>query len=196
MADESTPETEKAAETLATAEAEALRAEVADLKNKLLRSLAEMENLRKRTEREISDARQYAVANFARDVLTVGDNLRRAIDAVPKDAGKSDPALAALIEGVDVTERGLQQSLQKFGVKRVETKGQKFDPGIHQAMLEIETGDVDPGAVAEEIQAGYVIGDRVLRPALVAVAKRGAKPPPAANDDESKVSAAPEGPES
>lgn len=198
MADETTPEADKAADSAAPAdEAETLRAEVADLKNKLLRALAEMENLRRRTEREISDARQYAVANFARDVLTVGDNLRRALDAVPKDAGKDDPALAALIEGVEVTGRSLQQSLQKFGVKRVETKGQKFDPGVHQAMLEVEAADADPGTVADEIQAGYVIGDRVLRPALVAVAKRAKAPPkPAAEDDESKVAAAPEGPES
>jgi molecular chaperone GrpE len=136
-----------------------------------------MENLRRRTEREMADARQYAVANFARDMLTVSDNLRRALDAVPKDAGKDDPALAALIEGVEVTERGLQQSLAKHGVKRTETKGQKFDPSFHQAMFEVETDETPPGAVAQEIQAGYVIGDRVLRPALVAVAKAAAKPP-------------------
>lgn len=189
MAEETTPEAEKAAETAAPADAgEALRAEVADLKDKLLRTLAEMENLRKRTEREMADARQYAVANFARDMLTVGDNLRRAIDAVPKEAAKTDAALATLVEGVDVTERGLLQALQKFGVKRVEAKGQKFDPGKHQAMLEVETTDVDPGAVAQEIQPGYTIGERVLRPALVAVAKRPAKPAPKA--DEAKPSEA------
>lgn len=177
MAEETTPEAEKPAEATAPADAsEALRAEAADLKDKLLRTLAEMENLRKRTEREMSDARQYAVANFARDMLTVGDNLRRAIDAVPKDAAKTDAALAALVEGVDVTERGLLQSLQKFGVKRVEAKGQKFDPGKHQAMLEVETADAEPGTVAQEIQPGYTIGERVLRPALVAIAKRPAKP--------------------
>jgi molecular chaperone GrpE len=161
-----------------------LAAEAADLKNKLLRTLAEMENLRRRTEREIADARQYAVANFARDMLTVGDNLRRAIGAVPEElrdpgsgsgADGGDPALSALIEGVEVTERGLQQSLTKHGVKRIEAKGQKFDPGMHQAMFEVETADAAPGAVVEEIQAGYVIGERVLRPALVAVAKRAVK---------------------
>ena len=181
MADETTPEMEPSAPQVPTEapgegdEVAALRAEVAELKNKLLRSLAEMENLRRRTEREIVDARQYAVANFARDMLTVSDNLRRAIDAVPKELRDgSDPALSALIEGVEVTERGLQQSLAKFGVRRIETKGQRFDPGMHQAMFEVETGDVPPGAVAEEVQAGYAIGDRVLRPALVGIAKRGA----------------------
>jgi len=171
----------------------ALAAEAADTKNKLLRTLAEMENLRRRTEREIADARQYAVANFAREMLTVGDNLRRAIDAVPAELRDGrDPALSALIEGVEVTEKGLQQALAKHGVRRIEAKGQKFDPGMHQAMYEAETADVAPGAVAEEIQAGYVIGERVLRPALVAVAKRApkaeAKPgeaTPAENEPES-----------
>jgi molecular chaperone GrpE len=178
------PQPEKAAET-ADAQAtgddrvEALAAEAADLKNKLLRTLAEMENLRRRTEREIGDARQYAVANFARDMLTVGDNLRRAIDAVPAELRDGrDPALSALIEGVAVTEKGMQQSLAKHGVRQIEAKGEKFDPGMHQAMYEVETGDVPPGTVAEEIQAGYAIGERVLRPALVAVAKRPARPEP------------------
>ena len=154
----------------------ALAAEAADLKNKLLRTLAEMENLRRRTEREIADARQYAVANFARDMLTVGDNLRRAIDAVPPELRDGrDPALSALIEGVEVTEKGLQQALNKHGVRRIETLGQKFDPGMHQAMYEVEAANAAPGSVAEEIQAGYAIGERVLRPALVAVAKRASK---------------------
>ena len=154
-----------------------LRAEVADMKDKLLRTLAEMENLRKRTEREVTDARQYAVASFARDMLTVGDNLRRAIEAVPKESrGSGDQALDALIDGVEVTERGLEQSLAKFGVRRVEAKGLKFDPSFHQAMFEVDVADGQPGTVAEEIQAGYAIGDRVLRPTLVSVVKK-AKPP-------------------
>lgn len=155
----------------------ALKAEVADMKDKLLRTLAEMENLRRRTEREVADQRQYAVASFARDVLTVGDNLRRAIAAIPaelRDGG--DKALSALIEGVEMTERGLEQTMTKFGVRRVETKGQKFDPSFHQAMFEAEVPDAQPGTVAEEIQAGYAIGERVLRPALVSVVKRPARP--------------------
>ena len=167
-----------------------LKAEVADMKDKLLRTLAEMENLRKRTEREVADQRQYAVASFARDVLTVADNLRRAIEAVPKEKrGSGDQALDALIEGVEVTERGLEQSLAKFGVRRVETKGLKFDPSFHQAMFEVEMPDAQPGTVAEEIQAGYAIGERVLRPALVSVVKKAKLPPPAA-DAEGKPAAA------
>ena len=205
MADETTAETETAAkaadpapEAAATAEApaasdtDALLAEVAELKNRLLRTLAEMENLRRRTEREIADSRQYAVANFARDMLTVGDNLRRAIDAVPKEQRRDgDAALAALIDGVEVTERGLEQALAKFGVRRVETKGQKFDPAMHQAMFEMESADLPPGTVAEEIQAGYAIGERVLRPALVAIVKR---PKPAVVAAESANPAPPDEP--
>jgi molecular chaperone GrpE len=169
--------------------------EVSEMKDKVLRTLAEMENLRRRTEREVADARTYSVASFARDMLTVADNLRRAIDAVPKEQRDGrDPALNALIEGVEVTERGMEQAMAKFGVRRVETKGMKFDPSMHQAMFEVESADLAPGTVADEVQAGYAIGERVLRPALVAVARR---PKPAvapAHDD--KVAAAPEGPES
>ena len=204
MANETTPEMKDAADTDSPANegreaafnVEALEAEVADLKNKLLRTLAEMENLRRRTEREIADARQYAVANFARDMLTVSDNLRRAIDAVPKEQrGSGDAALDALIDGVEVTERGLEQSLTKFGVRRIETRGQKFDPAVHQAMFEMESPDAQPGTVVEEIQAGYVIGDRTLRPALVGIAKR-AKLTVVAEDSETIVPKAAEGPES
>jgi molecular chaperone GrpE len=154
----------------------ALEGELGELKDRLLRTLAEMENLRRRTERELTDARQYSVASFARDMLTVSDNLRRAIEAVPKDAAKADPALAALIEGVEVTERGLEQSLKKFGVRKIDARGEKFDPNIHQAIYEAENPELAPGTVAEVIQAGYVIGDRVLRPAFVAVAKRLSEP--------------------
>ena len=170
-----------------------MQAEVNDLKDKLLRTLAEMENLRRRTEREVADQRQYAVASFARDMLTVGDNLRRAIDAVPKEMRDGrDPALNALIEGVEMTERGLEQSLTKFGVRRVDTKGQKFDPSFHQAMFEVEVADAQPGMVAEEIQAGYAIGERVLRPALVSVVKKPAKTAPqAAPEAESTEQPAP-----
>lgn len=177
----------------ARADPEAAQAEISDLKNKLLRTLAEMENLRRRTEREMNDARQYAVANFAREMLTVGDNLKRAIDAVPpelRDGG--DAALSALIEGVEVTEKGLQQALGKHGVKRTEAKGQKFDPAFHQAMFEVESADLAPGTVAEEIQQGYTIGERVLRPALVGVAR---KPKAADKPAASRAAAGGTGPE-
>jgi molecular chaperone GrpE len=197
MADETTPDTPSANDASAENKAfsvDGLMNEVADMKDKLLRTLAEMENLRRRTEREMADARTYAVASFARDMLTVGDNLRRAIDAVPKEQRDGrDPALNALIEGVEVTERGMEQAMAKFGVRRVETKGTKFDPSVHQAMFEVESPDAAPGTVVEEIQAGYAIGDRVLRPALVGIAK---KPKAPTEPVEDKIAAAPEGPES
>lgn len=161
----------------------AIAAEAADFKDRLVRTLAEMENLRKRTAREVADARQYAVASFARDMLTVADNLKRAIAAVPAEKRENgDKDLISLIEGVEVTERGLEQSLTKYGVKAVDAKGTKFNPDLHQAMFEAETADVPAGHVSEVVQTGYVIGERMLRPALVAVAKAPSKPAPA-NDD-------------
>jgi len=188
MADEpATPEAAPA--TAASPEAPAVAPEVTEMKDKLLRTLAEMENLRRRTEREVADARQYAVANFARDMLTVADNLHRAIAAVPAEARSTDPALSNLMDGVEATERSLQQSLQKAGIRQIEPKGEKFDPGLHQAVYEKETGDLPPGMVAEVVQAGYVINGRVLRPAMVAVSK--AAPPPPANDDAPAAAAAP-----
>lgn len=160
-----------------------LEAEVGDLKDKMLRTLAEMENLRRRTEREMADTRQYAVANFARDMLNVGDNLRRALESIPSQPETGgDPALAALIEGVEVTERGLAQTLQKFGVKEIEAKGQKFDPTRHQAMFEVEDPSVPSGTVAQVVQTGYLIGERVLRPAMVGVSKGGPKTAANANE--------------
>lgn len=186
MADETAPEAKAPApDTNGDAPVEAaeaservaaLETEVSGLKDRMLRTMAEMENLRRRTERELSDTRQYAVANFARDMLTVSDNLRRALEAVPAESrGDVDPVLAALIEGVEVTERGLAQTLQKFGIRPIDPKGEKFDPAHHQAMFEVDNPDLPSGAVAEVVQTGYVIGDRVLRPALVGVAKGGPK---------------------
>jgi len=166
-------------------ETAALRVEVGDLKERLARSLAEMENLRKRTAREITDSRQYAVTSFARDVLSVADNLQRALAAVPAELRSAEnKAVTAFLEGVEVTERGLEQTLAKFGVKAIDPKGEKFNPDFHQAVFEVETAEVPPGSVAQVMQAGYVIGERVLRPAMVGVAKApaAAASPAAAND--------------
>ncbi|WP_018182226.1 nucleotide exchange factor GrpE [Kaistia granuli] len=181
---QSVPNTEPAADAAsATAEADvaaariaALEAETAELKDRVLRTIAEMENLRRRTEREVGDARQYAIAAFARDMLTAGDNLARAIDAVPDEARAGNEALTALIDGVEMTERDLQNSLEKHGVRKLEPLGQKFDPHLHQAVFEIPTEEQPAGTVMQVMQSGYVIGDRVLRPAMVGVAKGPAKP--------------------
>jgi molecular chaperone GrpE len=183
--------TDPAAE--ATAELEALVAENTDMRNRLLRALADMENLRRRTEREKNDTARYAISNFARDVLTVGDNLRRTVEHVPAEAASQDPALKSFLDGVEITERELLNVLERHGVTRIEPKGQRFDPNCHQAMFEVKDASVPEGTVVEVMQSGYVIGDRCLRPALVAVAKGGPKPAPqpaggeappkAANDD-------------
>ena len=154
----------------------ALEAERADLKDKLLRTLADMENMRRRTEREVTDARTYGIANFARDMLTVADNFQRAIDNVPAEAREgAEPAFKALIEGIELTERDMLKALERHGVKRLEPQGQKFDPNVHQAMFEVPDQSVPSGTVVQVVQTGYVIGDRVLRPALVGVAKGGPK---------------------
>lgn len=169
---------EKAAEEAANEDAlAALQAENDKLKDQHLRALAEMENLRQRTAREAREARSYSIANFARDVLAVSDNLRRAIDAVPQaERAAADPALAALLEGVEMTERELQNMLEKHQVKRIDPKGERFDPHFHQAMFEVPNEAVASGTVVEVVQAGYVIGERVLRPAMVGVSKGGPKP--------------------
>ena len=160
-----------------------LEAEKADLKDKLLRLLAEMENLRRRTEKEVGDAKSYAVTGFARDMLGVSDNLRRAQESLPQDARAGlDPAVTAMIEGVELTERDLIKTLEKHGVRRVEPLGQKFDPNLHQAMFEAPDPSIPKGMVSKVVQSGYKIGERVLRPALVGVSAGGPKPAAEAGD--------------
>jgi molecular chaperone GrpE len=162
------PAAESAPEDPAAASAR----ETAELKDKLLRALAEMENLRRRTEREVADARHYGITSFARDILTVADNMHRALHALDEELReKADAGIKALLDGVELTERELLNVLDKHGVKKLDPAGQKFDPNLHQAMYEVPDSTVPPGTVAQVIQSGYVIGDRVLRPALVAVAK-------------------------
>jgi molecular chaperone GrpE len=178
MADETV---ETAAPETADPVAEARR-EAAQYKDKLLRTLAEMENLRKRTEREVLDARAYGIAGFARDVLAVADNMHRALEAIGPDLREgADPKVKALIEGVELTERELMKILERNGVRKFSPQGEKFDPNFHQAMYEVPTSDQPPGHVAQVIQAGYMLGERVLRPALVAVSK--APPKSSANDN-------------
>jgi molecular chaperone GrpE len=157
--------------------------ELAETKDRLLRTLADMDNMRKRTEREVADARIYGISNFARDILGVADNMHRAMAALDDELrAKADEPTKVLLEGVELTERELMNVLEKHGVKRIEPLGQKFDPNRHQAMYEIEDASVPAGTVIQVMQAGYLIGDRMLRPALVAVAKGGGKAPPA-NDN-------------
>jgi molecular chaperone GrpE len=153
-----------------------LEAQVADLRDRFLRAVAEGENIRKRAERDVADARAYGISSFARDVLGVADNLARTIEHVSAEARASaDPSLKALLEGVELTERDLQMILQKNGVKPINPMGEKFDPHFHQAMFEVPDSGRPQGTVVQVIQAGYAIGERVLRPAMVGVARGGAK---------------------
>jgi molecular chaperone GrpE len=160
-----------------------LAKEAAELKDRLLRTLAEMENLRRRTEREVADARLYGVTNFARDIVGVADGMERAMKAL--DDGirdKADAGVKALLDGVELTERELLKVLEKHGVTKLEPKGQKFDPNMHQAMFEMPDPSVPAGMVTQVVQPGYKIGERVLRPAMVGVSKGGPKQAPTAGD--------------
>jgi molecular chaperone GrpE len=165
-------------ETDPAQEAAALAKEVAELKDRVLRTLAEMENLRRRTEREIADSRTYAITGFARDLVGVSDNIRRALDAASDSGIVLEGPAKALVDGVELTERELLKVLEKNGVRRFDPKGAKFDPNLHQAMFEVPDANVPSGFVVQVIQPGYMIGDRVLRPALVGVSKGGPRVAP------------------
>ncbi len=154
---------------------ELLESEIADLKDRYLRQAAEMENLRKRTIREQADTKKYAVSEFARDILTLSDNFQRAIDAVPAEAAQKDEALGSFLEGVKMNERELQRVLERHGVTPIDPKGEKFDPNQHQAVQQIDNAELPNDTVVDVHQVGYVISERVLRPAIVSVAKGGPK---------------------
>jgi molecular chaperone GrpE len=166
---------ETAARTVdeAAARDDARAAEVADLKDQLLRALAEVENVRRRGQRERDDTSKYAIANFAREIVPVVDNLRRAIDAVPAQALESDENLKNLLTGVELTERALLAALERFGIKRIDPLGERFDHNFHQAMMQIEDPTKPSNTVVQVMQSGYVLHDRLLRPAMVAVSKGG-----------------------
>lgn len=150
---------------------EEMSAEIAGLKDQLLRALADAENTRRRTRKEIEDGAKYAVTNFAKDMLGVADNFRRALDATPHET--TDPALKNLITGIEATERQLLSAMERYGIRKMEPMGQIFDPHFHQVMSEIPDPNHPPGTIVQVLQAGYIIHDRLLREALVAVAKGG-----------------------
>ena len=163
-----------------TEEVKALKAEIAELKDRALRALAEAENTRRRAEREKQDASQYAISKFARDMLQVADNFARAIAACPAEVREAaPPQLKAVIEGVEVTDRQLIATLEQHGIKQIDTTNAKFDPNLHQAIAEVPGNGKPAGTIVDVVQVGYVIGDRLLRPAMVTVAKKenGTAPP-------------------
>jgi molecular chaperone GrpE len=155
-----------------------LEAELAKLKDQLLRAMAETENVRRRLEQQAEDRGKYAVSRFAKDMLPVADNLRRALESIPADASAADPLAAKLAEGVELTERSLLAALERHGIKRIQAIGQRLDPHLHQAMMEIEDITQPAGTILVEMQAGYTLNDRLLREAMVGVAKGGPKPQP------------------
>ena len=156
---------------------DALRAENAELKDRALRALAETENTRRIAAREKQDATQYAVTRFARDMVGIADNFARALAALPADKLQSaDPAVKAVIEGVEATERQLLATLQNHGVKAIDTSDGKFDPNLHQAIAEVPGNGKPGGSIVDVVQTGYVIGDRLLRPAMVTVARKDGAP--------------------
>lgn len=163
-----------------SAELDRAEEEKAKLKEDYLRAHAEMENLRRRTQRDVADAREFSIASFAREMLNVHDNLRRALEAVPQEARDSgDAGFAALIEGVELTERSMMQGLEKHGVKPLSPLNERFDPNMHQAMFEIPDESVPANTVLQVVQDGFVIGQRCLRPAMVGVSRGGPRHQPA-----------------
>jgi len=183
MTDE-TPISETAPETAAPepdpfAVLQSLQKDNAELKDRLLRTLADQENLRRRTEREVADARIYGVTSLARDLLSLADNLARAIETIPSEVlAKADGPFKALIEGVDLSAKDFLSILNRHGIKKLDPKGEKFDPNLHQAMFEAPDPSVPSGTVMEVMQSGWTIGERVLRPAMVGVSKGGPKTAP------------------
>ena len=149
-----------------------LKDEVAQLKDRLLRTAADMDNLRKRSEREKAEATLYAATNFARDLLSVADNMNRALAAMsPEAKAAADDVTKNLLAGVEMTEKELLNVFQRYNIRKVDTVGAKFDPNVHQALFEVPTADHPPGTVVQEVQSGFAIGERCLRPAMVGVAK-------------------------
>ena len=150
---------------------ENLRDEIEQVRDEKLRLLADMENLRKRSDRDRMDSIRYGNINFARDILSLGDNLSRALDAIPKDAEKTE-TITNLINGLRMVQREFTSILEKHGIKKIEALNQRFDHNFHQAMMEIESEEVEEGIVIQEIQSGYNMHDRLLRPSMVGVAKK------------------------
>ena len=158
--------------------------EIAALKDKLLRALAETENVRRRADRDKDDAAKYAITNFAREMLNVADNLRRAIASLPEEARTDDPTLATLLTGVELTEKEMLTTFERFGIRPIEAMGKKIDPKFHEALFEIEDESQLAGTIVQVLDTGYVLKDRLLRPARVGVAKGGPKEAPADNAPE------------
>ena len=166
------PEAEPAKDKVAATPEE----DIAGLKDKLLRALAENENMARRTRKEREDTAKFATANLARDVLSVADNLSRALESVADELWGDDNAAKSLVEGVELTERGLLTTLERHGIKKVDPMGEKFNHDLHEALFEVPTDDAEPGTVVQVVEIGYTIHDRLLRAAKVGIAKALSEP--------------------
>jgi molecular chaperone GrpE len=163
-------EEREAAEAAAAAEVAVLREQLEQARQEVLYARADTQNVRRRLEKDIADARSYAATGFARDVLSVADNLARAIEAIPEDL-REDSKFKGLVAGIQATQRELDKVFTQHGITRVASLGLPLDPNQHQAMMEVPTQEAEPGTIVQEMQAGYMIKDRLLRPAMVGVAK-------------------------
>jgi len=180
MTQEQTQKTETAAETEIVVESQPegaegriaeLEKQLAEMKDRALREMADAENTRRRAQKEREEISKYAVGNFAKEMLSVADNFRRALDSAPQDI--ADPAVKNLVTGIDATERQMEATLERFGIKKIDPVGQPFDPNFHQVMNEVDAPDQPAGTIMQVLQSGYMIHDRLLREALVVVAKGG-----------------------
>ncbi len=173
MADENEQPSAETAENPPPDQQPDTEAQLAEMRDRLLRALAETENIRRRTEREKQEISQYAIARFARDMLQIADNFGRALTACPPELREAaDPQVKGVIDGVEATERQLLATLERYGVKIIDTTDAKFDPNLHQAIAEVPGEGRSPGTIVSVVQAGYMIGDRLLRPAMVTVARK------------------------
>ena len=154
-----------------------LNEEISSLKDQRLRAIAELENFRKRAEKDQSDALKYGISNFAKEIINISDNIERAQSSIPEEA-KNNETIKPVIEGIDLIAQSVVTTFEKIGIKKIESLNEKFDHNLHQAMMEIENNDLEPGTIVQELIPGYTLHDRLLRPAMVGVSKK-----PKKNDD-------------
>ena len=176
---EQAPEQEQETEEIETSEdiIAKLNEEITNLKDQRLRAIAELENFRKRAEKDQSDALKYGVSNFAKEIINISDNIERAQSSIPEEA-KNNETIKPVIEGIDLIAQSVVTTFEKIGIKKIESLNEKFDHNLHQAMMEIEKDDLEPGTIVQELIPGYTLHDRLLRPAMVGVSKK-----PKKNDD-------------
>ena len=161
---------------------EKLNEEITDLKDQRLRAIAELENFRKRAEKDQSDALKYGISNFAKEIINIRDNIERAQSSISEEA-KNNEAIKSVIEGIDLIAQSVVSTFEKIGIKKIDSLNKKFDHNLHQAMMEIENDDLEPGTIVQELIPGYTLHDRLLRPAMVGVSKKTKK-----NDDNAENS--------